>query len=754
MIAKRLFSLIIIIILGLLLAFIVYCDNGPGVSVIPTPTPSKSSDETAPTVSYTPSAAQTISDDDQYIILYFSETMDTSTLTLGGGLGSSIGTPQWTSQTYDNDTVYLSPSNIWTDGSDQTLSVDAKDTAGNALETLSLTYNISITPTATLFPTGGDQVQPEQLYKDASIIITFNKSMNIETLFASGEILDGINYEIEWSQTNLTNDTATLTPATGEQWNPTTSGDFILSCEDTSGNSIEEIEVYYATSSYPPQVGEILPLSNDIIDDQRSISIQFMYSSMDPSKLQISGTMGSDDYEVEWISLNYDNDTLLISPSSEGWTAGSNRTLIINCKDIFGNDLDMDDSTPETIEPLELAYHIHDGKLYVNYQTGLNRNPGTHDLPFKSIENALELANLLPSQPDIIVAEGTYYCSLIITQPIKIYGGYSSTDWNDYDPQTYTTNLYSTALENTAIKIEINDPAIEGEVTIQGFNIYSHEDDWYIIEADAENVFIGIYDNYLECTSGSDKCDGIELNAPGKITGNHIQLLGDPFSVFGIMADQQAENAMIANNLITGGSLSNSTFGIITFGLRTQIINNTLSLGATNKAIGIYTYFFLTYIDNNIIEITAGTDKVGVQTEDEEGIPESLSNNNFYNCTTGLYAKWVGDGNGDCLSSNDYECYTTICSGNVGNGDCSITLSDPVGANNIAVDPTFTTPGSDYHLSSSSPTSVTQGGKTADVSDWDDFPQDTSGNYIDLDAETRTGSSGTGWSIGAYEYDG
>ena len=82
------------------------------------------------------------------------------------------------------------------------------------------------------------------------------------------------------------------------------------------------------------------------------------------------------------------------------------------------------------------------------------------------------------------------------------------------------------------------------------------------------------------------------------------------------------------------------------------------------------------------------------------------------------------------------------------------TLSDITDgcSGNISVDPAFLDKaGGDWHLTASSPLSVSEGG--LDLSADAGFPEDSGGNKIDKDAVVRTGDGTDGWSIGAYEYD-
>jgi hypothetical protein len=61
--------------------------------------------------------------------------------------------------------------------------------------------------------------------------------------------------------------------------------------------------------------------------------------AMNPSSLQLGGTLAADSNGSVWSKTNVDNDTLTLSPKAGGWTNGSGRTLTVNGKDLAGNAL-------------------------------------------------------------------------------------------------------------------------------------------------------------------------------------------------------------------------------------------------------------------------------------------------------------------------------------------------------------------------------------------------------------------------------
>jgi hypothetical protein len=79
------------------------------------------------------------------IVISFSEAMNPASLQLSGTLVALSAGAVWSKTTADNDTLTLSPqAGKWTSGPDRTLSVDAKDLAGNALATLKASYVVNL----------------------------------------------------------------------------------------------------------------------------------------------------------------------------------------------------------------------------------------------------------------------------------------------------------------------------------------------------------------------------------------------------------------------------------------------------------------------------------------------------------------------------------------------------------------------------------------------------------------------------------
>ena len=110
--------------------------------------------------------------------------------------------------------------------------------------------------------------------------------------------------------------------------------------------------------------------------------------------------------------------------------------------------------------------------IFVNSNTGSNRNDGSKASPLKNIQKAIDNAS---DGTIILVAEGNYFGMLNsgninITKPVKIYGGYSS-DFSAHDILKYLTMVQPTPESNGSqsgqgtMQIQVK---TKGEVVIDG----------------------------------------------------------------------------------------------------------------------------------------------------------------------------------------------------------------------------------------------------------------------------------------------
>lgn len=97
-------------------------------------------DSTAPSVtSQTPDRLMA---QDATMTVIFDESMDTSSLTLGGDLATESNGGSWSNTAHNNDTLTFTPATAWSANTNRTLIINARDLAGNALPTLTLTHDV------------------------------------------------------------------------------------------------------------------------------------------------------------------------------------------------------------------------------------------------------------------------------------------------------------------------------------------------------------------------------------------------------------------------------------------------------------------------------------------------------------------------------------------------------------------------------------------------------------------------------------
>ena len=205
----------------------------------------------------------------------------------------------------------------------------------------------------------------------------------------------------------------------------------------------------------------------------------------------------------------------------------------------------------------------------------------------------------------------------------------------------------------------------------------------------------------------------------------------------------------IMNNLVFGGTAGTGfdADGIFCYQAGGNIYNNTIAGGLSdfNSAIVLREESF-PRIDNNILlsfaESIGGCciRAYGGGDDHNNGYAQSIRNN----------ALWDQSGGLDIILYRDYQNldYDTAAAVNGhSHGHCSANIDGaPLFVDIDGPDDDITTMAdNDWHLSASSPAGVRTGGLDGTAEGWS-YSSDRDGN-------ARTGSGGTGWSMGAYEQD-
>ena len=164
----------------------------------------------------------------------------------------------------------------------------------------------------------------------------------------------------------------------------------IGSCQNLMFDTLQS-----AVRDFSRPSAEIDFLSGSGIAGDTSLTVTFT-ETMDKGSLVLGGVL-AEESSAAWSAAEEADDTLTISPAS-AWTAGSGKTLTVECADLEGYG----------IEPLEVNYGVLDGIVYVHASSGNDDNPGTIDLPKQSVHAALAAAERVYSEASLYVAEGTY----------------------------------------------------------------------------------------------------------------------------------------------------------------------------------------------------------------------------------------------------------------------------------------------------------------------------------------------------------
>lgn len=243
---------------------------------------------------------------------------------------------------------------------------------------------------------------------------------------------------------------------------------------------------------------------------------------------------------------------------------------------------------------------------------------------------------------------------------------------------------------------------------------------------------------------------GIFLSSPSQVYGNRVSGGTGATLARGVMVN--SDEPTVYNNVIFGGVSDADTYGIyINNPVSPFFYNNTVDggiAGSTSgkKSVGLY----LNGIDspefkNNIFSASGGTLRYcAYENLASMGYDPLLMNNAFYNCPTAVmwdvYQNCTANHDGDADNHTcDAEDLNSFFSGS-GNFAATPVYADAAGAD----DDLTSIADNDYRLDDSSPASIRTGG----IDGTSGF-----GFTTDFLGTARTGSSGTGWSVGAFEKD-
>lgn len=390
-------------------------------------------------------------------------------------------------------------------------------------------------------------------------------------------------------------------------------------------------------------------------------------------------------------------------------------------------------------------YAVWSATVYVSPSGNDTSGDGTSANPYLTIAKAISVAP--SSASEVRVANGTYTLTshLVLKESMRLFGGYDPSTWvRDYS--TFQTQL------STANDWTISCSSLTGYLIIEGLKFTStgSGSPTSINLSTCPNAIVR--HNWLLPSSTNGAATAVTLSGTfsGSIESNIMEVYGDRYTDGIFLTLMTGGDFKIQNNVIRAyyPNGTNSPPNAIRFnggsGTKTiRVRNNTIVFGrrindtayalgesATNSSGTINVYF-----DNNIVlgayVATANYTLTGLyQGNNSTWNIQSLKNNNFFRMDSIF------------TSTKNSQNFTSIAAMEAGVGAAA--------SSNISVEMvtagyfTDATNG-DFSLSATAPASIKAGGLKGDDLSWG-FSKDLLGN-------TRTGSSGTGWSMGAYERD-
>jgi len=497
-------------------------------------------------------------------------------------------------------------------------------------------------------------------------------------------------------------------------------------------------------------------------------SIQLIFSeSMETSSLTLTGTMSDESGSKVWSTTTEVNDTLLISPTSQ-WSLGTG-TLNVSCNDMSGNSLSKINisKVPGTIN---LTYGVQ--VVYVS--EGVDGD-GTMDSPFGNINTAIaeavsKLSGKWEDSSQVHVSEGNYDVEsgsthVELAEGVSLYGGFSDSDWTDQDISTYISKITDTSSSGGTSSeptrtIEAN-ANITSATHVIGLNVFGGDGSFTAAIFNHDGGSPTLSENAVNGGSGTSNSYGIyNLTDSSPIIENNTVNGGDGAYSYAIYSSQNSEpkvynntldggsgsndstaiysenctSPKIYNNTIDGGDGATDSYGVYNASCSPTIRSNTIDGGA-GDGYGIFNDGSSPAIENNII-FTSSASGYGIYEQNASADPDSVKNNNLFDCPTALFH--------DNDTSSDL---IRICSGNVGNADCSTTLSTPSASENISEDLSSCLD-ADFQFDPS----CNLDDYTFESDGLDGAALGWSFNTDKL-ARERVGDGSTGWSMGAFEYN-
>lgn len=578
-------------------------------------------------------------------------------------------------------------------------------------QTLDLIVRDYSRPLITVSPGNGEGID-----KNTSIVITFSETMETGTLTLGGTMPAESNGGV-WSTYNgEANSRLTISPSTS--WGTGSGHILTVECYDTDGYETENMILTYGVldgivyvraadgdDSFPGTKTEpkkTLPAAIELADKYYS-----------QAEVRVAGGVYNVDYSLGTHVVMREGISLYGGYTEDDWDVRDYAVYESKIKD--NGDVTSPDPVPD-----------EDRNRAVDCGTGLTAATVLEGFTVEGGGGSVSIGiNCAASNPTIrgntiLGGAGDLSAGLRIKDCSPLISG------NDIDGGTGADYALGIFTANSSALIENN--TIYGGVADSCDGIFNQESSPTI----RNNIITGGYSNGL----GSN---GItNWTAEPLIIGNTIDGGYGYSSVSGIY-NTKTSDPVIRNNVIYGGDGTagdtTTSFGILLEDSTGTIQNNTINGGDPGStfdsmAHGIELTRSTPVIENNILFTSGGVNRYGIYEFGSGARPSSFNNNDVFDCPTALYAYWNGSGH------DYYSNFTTInslswASANIADTPVFVDLN---GADTMVQ----TLEDNDWHLSSSTPLSISQG--ALDLSS--DFNEDKDGTQRSAP-----------WSMGAYEKD-
>ena len=270
---------------------------------------------------------------------------------------------------------------------------------------------------------------------------------------------------------------------------------------------------------------------------------------------QLSGSLAGESNGGAWSMTTLPNDTLTVSPAGN-WSANTDRSLIVNARDLAGN----------AVATVNLTYDVYRGALYyVDASRPDDNGNGLTPATAKKFIHTAVAGALSPAT--VVVNAGDYRLSsglgthVVLRSDVSLYGGYDlsfsarNPAQNITTIQDRSTTAGTLAAPNRAIDGD-GSAGITPDTIVDGFTI------------DGSTQGGAIYTAAILLRAGA---------AP-TLQNNKINGGGGASSSYGMF--NSSSSPTVQNNTIHGGSGGNSSHGMFNSGSSPTVQNNTIHGGS------------------------------------------------------------------------------------------------------------------------------------------------------------------------------